>query len=236
MQKCLISMLMVLMLMAAHAVAIERRAINDIDVDHITRDTQVVFAEAGEAHVALAWWVPNEFWQSILENDPTLGEENRKSMLDTMAGISLLAIVQADISQVGAFNFYTKEEIKNDMVVSFTDKGNKKQKLQPLESFSPDLGVVLGIFKPILSAAMGNMGKNFHFYVLADKNQKNQRLLDPYQKGVISIQLAKRNKETMNARIEMPLNSLFVPRICPNGKEAHITWNYCPWSGVKLKK
>jgi hypothetical protein len=38
------------------------------------------------------------------------------------------------------------------------------------------------------------------------------------------------------AELELPLDSLFVPRLCPNGKPAHVSWDYCPWSGKKLKR
>jgi hypothetical protein len=34
--------------------------------------------------------------------------------------------------------------------------------------------------------------------------------------------------------LETPLNSLFVPRTCPNGKPAHVSWKFCPWGGERL--
>ena len=38
----------------------------------------------------------------------------------------------------------------------------------------------------------------------------------------------------MTARVELPINALFVPRLCSDGREAHVTWNYCPWTGERL--
>jgi hypothetical protein len=81
---------------------------------------------------------------------------------------------------------------------------------------------------------MGNLGKNFHFYVLSDKRNSSHRLIDPYKKGLIEIQLMKNKDDLINAEIELPLNCLYVPRKCPNGKDAHISWSYCPWTGKKL--
>ena len=83
---------------------------------------------------------------------------------------------------------------------------------------------------------MGNLGKNMHFYVLNDKSKSFPRLLDPYRKGQINIQLSRKDDVLMTASIEMPLNSLFVPRKCPNGKDAHISWKYCPWTGKRLEE
>jgi hypothetical protein len=131
--------------------------------------------------------------------------------------------------------FYSKEEIKKNMIISFVDAGGKRQRLSLMQTINPDLEVVLAVFKPILGSAMGNLGNNMHFYVLNDKSKTSGRLLDPYQKGLISVKLANKNMDRMFADIEMPLNSLFVPRKCPNGKDAHVSWEYCPWSGTRLE-
>jgi hypothetical protein len=153
-----------------------------------------------------------------------------------MSGISLLAVVQADISSVGAFKFYSKEEIEENMTLSYSGADGKRQKLTPVQSIDPDLEIVLGVFKPVLGAAMGNLGNNMHFYVLNDRAKSSPRLLDPYRKGQIDIRLARRDNVLMDASIEMPINALFVPRKCPNGKDAHVSWVYCPWTGKKLEE
>jgi hypothetical protein len=51
-------------------------------------------------------------------------------------------------------------------------------KLPTVQTISPDLEVVLGVFKPILTAAMGNLGNNFHFKVHA-----RLRINNIYHKG-----------------------------------------------------
>lgn len=127
-----------------------------------------------------------------------------------------------------------KDEVEANMSAVFTNDAGKSQELVQVEDIDPDLNVVLSAFTPILGAAMGNMGTNMHFFVLDDKGKSSSRLVNPYKKGKIDIQLAKRDKGEMQAVVEMPLNSLFIPRTCPNGKEAHISWSYCPWSGNKL--
>jgi len=235
MKKLLISTMIVLMV-STYSMAAEKKSLEDVDPDSFIADTQVIPPGAGDNHVALAWWIPNEFWESMLSRDATTSEADKKAMLDAMSGISLLAIVQGDITTFGAFNFYSKEEIKEKMSISFTDASNKRQRMSPMQTLDPDLEVILGVFKPILGAAMGNLGNNMHFYVLNDKTKSSPRLLDPYRKGHISIQLSKRDEVLMSADIEMPLNSLFVPRKCPNGKDAHISWNYCPWTGKRLEE
>jgi hypothetical protein len=233
MKKLLITVLIVLsftILLAA-----DKKPIRDVDIDAITDDTQVSFTGAGNEHMALAWWVPIEFWQAILAQDNTISETEKNAMLDAMSGVSLLAVVQADITTLGAFKFYSKENIEKEMFISFTDPAGRNQRLRTMQTIDPNLEIVLGVFKPILGAAMGNLGNNMHFYVLNDRPGSSLRLIDPYQKGRISIQISKRGGDLMTAAIEMPLNSLFVPRKCPNGKDAHISWKYCPWTGKRLE-
>ena len=145
-----------------------------------------------------------------------------------------MAVVQADITAIGAFRFYSKEEIAKNMTLSYTEDAGKELGITPMQKISPDLELLLGIFKPILGVAMGNLGNNLHFYVLDDNSVTSSRLLDPYQAGLIYIQLVTRDGVSIDASIETPLNALFIPRKCPNGKEAHVTWKYCPWSGKPL--
>lgn len=229
----------VLVIMVAFLVSIADaatpRPITAVATDELTTDTQVTPAGAGDNHVALCWWVPIEFWQALFSRDTTTSDVDKKNMLATLRGVSMVAIVQADISTMGAFRFYSKEEIEKSVTISFADGAGKRIRVRPLQDIDPDLEILLGVFKPILGAAMGNLGQNLHFYVMNDKTPAGTRFMDPYQSGVIEFQLAKRSGELMKAEIPLPLNSLFVPRKCPNGKDAHISWRYCPWTGKALE-
>lgn len=230
----IIFLAMFLLVISQYTNAVERKNLKDVNTDTFSTDTQASPVDSGSDHMVLTWWIPNEFWEAILSKDETIADADKNAMLDALAGVSLLGVVQGDITRLAAFNYYSKEEIEKNIIISFIDEKNKKHKIIPMNLIKPDLEVVLGIFKPILSAAMGNLGSNFHFYVLNDFTGNSSRLIDPYKKGRINIQLLKRNNESLWSNIELPVNSLFIPRICPNGKEAHISWEYCPWSGKQL--
>lgn len=235
MKKLFIAVMMAAMV-STGAVAVDRKPIEQIDTNAFTSDTQVTASGAGENHIALAWWMPIEFWKSIFAKDTTTSEAAEKSVLDAMSGVSLIAVVEADVSALGAFDYYAKEEIEEGMKLSYFDSDGQKHSLSPVEKIDPDLEVVLGTLKPVLTAAMGNLGNNMHFYVLNDRAESSSRLLDPYEKGKIDIKITTRDDVPMYASIEMPINALFVPRKCPNGKDAHVSWQYCPWSGTKLEE
>lgn len=224
----------VALMVVSYSFAAEKKPVIEIDEDALTSETQLSLKGTGDDHMAFVWWIPNEFWKKVLSNDASIGETEKNTMLNAMSGISLLAVVQGNISEYGAFEFFSKEEIERNMKLVYTDADGKKQNVSIVTKIDPTLEVLLGVFKPILAAAMGNMGNSMHFYVLNDKVKSTNRLLNPYEKGKIDIQLKKKEKVFMNTSIEFPLNSLFVPRICPNGKEAHISWSYCPWTGKRL--
>ena len=223
-------------LMSAYVTAAERKLLMHVEIDELSTDTQAMAQGSGDAHMAMMWWIPNEFWGANFSRDATLPEADKNYFLDTVANISLLAIVQADITDMAAFEFYVKEEVEQKMFITLTDTTGRRKRLLPMTSVTEDQEVVLSVFKPILEAAMGNLGKNMHFFVLNDKSKSSDRIIDPYQKGYISVQLSKRNGDLITAGIETPLNALFVPRKCPNGKAAHVSWNYCPWSGQRLNE
>lgn len=236
MKKSVITRIIVLTLLVTGALAAEKKPMKDVDTDAFTSDTLLTLKEAGDRHMAMVWWLPIEFWETILARDTTTSEIDKKNMLDTLSGISLVAAVQADISSFGAFNFYSKDEVEETLQVSYTDATGAKQILSVMKTVDPDVEMLLNIFKPILGSAMGNMGNNMHFYVFSDQSKSKGRVLDPYQTGIINIGLKKKNGAQMSGVIETPLNALFIPRKCPNGKEAHISWKYCPWTGSALDK
>ena len=95
--------------------------------------------------------------------------------------------------------------------------------------------LLLKVLAPILEAALGNMGKNLNFYVLADK-VKGDRLVSPYGHEHAQCFAHQQTGQRVLGPAEffMPLDALYIPRKCPNGKPAHVSWVVCPWDGTKL--
>jgi len=236
MKRFTIAVIMVvnMLVIISTAYALEKKSINRIDADQLTEDTQV-YASCGDNHFNLVWWIPCEFWQVTFANDKSTPESEKKKIINVFKPYSLLAICQADISDFGAFRFYSKDEIEKNLVITLKRQDGKTYKLTPLKNINPDVAVMISSFKPILAAAMGNLGQNLHFFVLKDYDSSNARKIDPYRFGTLEFQLRKRTGELIEAILDFPLNSLYISRKCPNGKNAHVTWKYCPWTGKKLE-
>ena len=216
------------------AYALEKKSLAAIDTDQLTEDTQFS-APCGDDHVNVLWWIPVEFWQALYVNDKTTSESDKKAVIDALKPYSLLMICQSDISAFGSFNFYSKEEIENKLDITYGSGNGSLVKITPLKDINPDLQILLDVFKPVLTSAMGNMGQNMHFFVLKGYDSTQKRAIDPYALGELNIRIGERNGKLLQAQLNFPLNSLYMPRKCPNGKDAHVTWQYCPWSGKKLE-
>jgi hypothetical protein len=210
-----------------------KKPIEKVDPDAFTKDTQIELRGAGDNHAAMVWWIPVEFWQSVLSRDSQVGSAERQEVLRILEGTSLLAVVQADISPLGVFDYYGKEEVLEGMSLTYTNGDGKAVRLLPLDEAGKDIQMVLSMLRPVLEAAMGELGGNMHFYVLSDTDG-GARKVDPFISGKISATVTKRDQGVVAGDIRLPLNSLFETRKCPNGEDADISWFYCPWTGKKL--
>jgi hypothetical protein len=219
---------------ASPAAAIQRRIITEINTDALIKETQVQAACPGDC-LGLVWWIPQEFWQATMGQDPTADKKATQPVLDALRPFSLVAVCQADISPMGAFTFYQENDVRQGLRVMFSPGDGPAAEVTPLAEPPAEVGALIGYFKPLLKAAMGQMGEHFHFFVLPNENSDGGRMIDPYKKQKLEIELTRSTGEKLPVQIEMPLDSLHVPRKCPNGKDAHISWAYCPWTGKKLK-
>jgi hypothetical protein len=219
--------------LASFAHAIDRKEITDIDLNVLTVEGQVM--TGGASDLALVWWIPAEFWEVSMRQESMVPDEQVNQVMGVLKNYSVLAVVQANVSPFGSFQFFEKEQIMKGMNVECGRPDGSVEAISHTEPSDPDLRIMLDQMRPILAQAMGSLGQNFYFFPLPDVDDDGERLLSPYDKGMIRVKLL--NADAVHtAELELPLDSLFVPRLCPNGKPAHVSWNYCPWSGKKLKR
>ncbi|MDH5618858.1 MAG: hypothetical protein OEZ11_09465, partial [Gammaproteobacteria bacterium] len=131
--------------------------------------------------------------------------------------------------------FFEKGQIMEGLKVEYVRANGDVETISHTLPSDPDLRIMLDQMRPILAQAMGSLGQNFYFFPLPDVDKKGNRMVSPYEKGVLRVQLMN-NDVPSSVELDLPLDSLFVPRLCPNGKPAHVSWNFCPWSGKKLSR
>ena len=156
-------------------------------------------------------------------------------MLVLLSRYAVLSVVQADVSPFGAFKFYDKETIMEGLKIEAIDANGQARVLSHTEPSDPDVRLMLDQVRPVLTQAMGNMGQNMYFFPVPLLDEDGERTVTPYEESTVRVTLL-RDGSPQAVDIEAPLDSLFIPRTCPNGKPAHVSWKYCPWSGKKLSK
>lgn len=212
--------------------ALERKTYREISIRKIIKETQATAEIDVDKHLAFVWWIPYEYWATSFENEKNIVDEAKAEMLRVIKQYNVIAMVQADVTNFGVFNYYTKNEIEDNLRMSYQTENLVE--LDQAVNVSADMKMLLSKTEPVLRAAMGNLGRNFHFYLYPGFNSDGERVIDPYKFGTLKIRTKVRSGKNVDLEIELPLNSLYEARICPNGKEAHVSWAYCPWSGQKI--
>ncbi|HUU23277.1 MAG TPA: zinc ribbon domain-containing protein [Phycisphaerae bacterium] len=214
----------------------QKRPHNEVSQSRLIKETQV--QPGGHDCVDVVWWVPLEYWQVAFSQNKEMTREQREEFMDALRPYFLLGVVRAEVSPMGQFRFAGEEEVLQGLVATHVDARGKKHILKRPREINVQTQSVLGAIRPVLAAAMGPMGKSFHLYVYEDQDEKGRRMVSPYQKGKLVVELQKLGKlPASKAEFETPLDCLFVPRKCSQcKKEAHVSWNYCPWCGRKLPK
>ena len=231
----------------------QRKGIADVQMESLAQDSQKSAENTPDNHLNLVWWIPQEFWAASFAQEGSLTPAARDDLLRVLEKYSMLAIVQADVGTFGQFKFYDRAKVAGALEVE-VESPTGTIKLQASDA-DAELEPLIAVISPILASAMGNLGANMHFFVLEDRGQRSdsanasvrdsgagspgkpsdRRVLDPYEQNTIRVAIKTTAGERLVARIETPLNSLFVPRMCPNGKPAHVSWKFCPWNGERLR-
>jgi hypothetical protein len=232
-------LLAIFMFAAINAIAAEKKPIGDVDTDALTSETQSTDTTGNDLsnHITFVWWIPHQLWQATMAKEPKPSAAESKEFLDAFAGITVLVVAAIDTKSFGSYDYYSKDDIKKAMVVTYVDSAGEKHVLQVRDSIDKKVGVLLDALKPNVVRMLGKMGDSMQFFVLDDRAQsgKENRLIDPYREGNVDVQLTRKNNYVTHSRIDFPVNSLFLPRLCPGGRKADISWKYCPWDGSPLK-
>ena len=213
--------------------ALEVKQLNQVNANQFITETQVL-APCDPDHVNFIWWIPIEYWKIVYAQDDSLTEAGEEKIINYLEPYSILAIFQADISVFGVFDYYVKEEVEKMLEVIFRSEDGSSSNINIAKEIDPNVNMLLDMFTPMLGAAMGNMGENVHFFVLENHSAKGERLINTYNFGSIDFSLGTRNSKLLNTQIKLPVDALYIPRICPNGEEAHVSWKYSPWTGQRL--
>lgn len=201
------------------------------DVSHSALQAELIASQSKVDKFQYIQWIPFEYWQVILNEEKSMTAEGKQKLLEQLQPYFMLAVVDGRVETLGSMKFTPVEELRKNIEVIYIDKDQIVNKLSAEQNPGSEMNLFIKMMKPVLSQMVGEIGQNMEFFVFKDPTEK--RLVSPYKPGKLQVKV---NGAASNPlEIQLPLDSLFVPRKCPNGKPAHVSWNYCPWSGKKLK-
>jgi hypothetical protein len=217
-------------LLAANLNAAEKRAMADVDSGILTQELQRTSNQEG---IVVAWWMPAEFWAVALGNEQSLTAGQVEEVMKVLRQYTFVAVVDGEVGGA-AVDFQDRNAVAKALTVEVVDGAGKSRKVVPVDPVPEDVKPLLTVLVPAMGAAMGNLGRNLHFFVFKDQVD-DVRVFSPFDAGAVVVKLNGRARRTdVSLSIERPIDSLLVPRMCANGKPAHVSWNFCPWDGKKL--
>jgi hypothetical protein len=213
---------------------LQKKAPGDVDLSAMVKECQRAVTK--DHRLTLAWFIPFEFWETTLHQNKGLSAEQSSRFLDVLKAYSTLCVVRADISATGAFTYDERAAIEKAMSVTYAVGGGQHVSLVPVENLDESVSLVFDAMRPILSSAMGKLGGNLQFFVYADRDAKQQRLVAPDVAGGLTIHFADSSpSEGLTLSIPFPIDAFFVPRNCTSCKAAlEASWTFCPWDGTKI--
>ena len=229
--KFILALLTLMGLFTTPINALERRPIESIPTQELTKETRGIKSNGDS--IKMAWYLLPEAYG--LPPQPVV----------------LIAVVKGKISPFGVFTFSSEIEIQKELKVTYTNSKGIPTELVPV-SKTADISNFVTVFKPFFSKIAGEFGEGMWFFTYKNIDNFGNQIVSPYEAGELKIDMGipeeASNIEAGELKIDMgipeessnialinfPLNSLFVPRVCPGGKPAHISWKYCPWDGTPL--
>lgn len=218
------------------AEALERLPLDSVSTGELQQDIVIKKAFDDASGNTLLYIYPLEYWYVALTNTASISQSRRDATCDLLNGLLVIGVLVMEVTPLGGLDFYTKDELLKGMVINYVDSAANEHQLDPIAEIDPDVQLILDNVRLVMASSMGRGGASVEMVVVADTNSDGTRLVDPYVSGKLVVGLMSRKGAPVYLEVEMPFNSLFVPRLCPNGKPAHVSWRYCPWTGEPLPR
>lgn len=102
------------------------RATPKVDMQMFTHDTQKFVRD--ERHVALVWWIPNEFWEVSAQHDPTMSPEMAQQFIAAVDDYLIFAVMEGEIGAFGGLQAHPREALLQRITITLA----KDETLHPL--------------------------------------------------------------------------------------------------------
>lgn len=205
--------------------AVERRELASVPIAAFVKETQQMQDQGGG--LALVWWIPTEFWVAAVLQNNRGNDALVREIRAAFARYVLLGVVEGRGKALGGLDFVPRASVESRLKAH---AGGAEY--VPVSRPHKDAQLVTESMKPILTSMLGELGAHFHLILLASDQRDPP---SPYEPGTLRVTLAAEEGGVQRSfAFDAPLDALHVPRTCPNGRPAHVSWRFCPWDGSRL--
>lgn len=199
----------------------------EVKIDQFLRETQKTSPSTDT--VDLVWWIPPQFWASVLADNADVPDKTRAEIEEIFAQYTVVAAVKGSIGNFGVDKFVSDDEMRAQL--RLVDPHGTSYAPIAADKLDSRLVVMVQILKPLMANVVGQMGTNLNFYAFPAKTQDGRPVADPFGAGKLTIKLG-----SEEYAFRLPLGSLLPPRHDPaSGEVFPGSYRYNPYTGAALQ-
>ena len=195
-----------------------------VDMQQLVQDTQRFTHDAKVTK--MAWWIPSEFWEVTLGQDPSLTAEKKKEIIAVLDDYTVFVVSHSTIGVFGGMTNAPRKEIEKN--ISLVVDGNE---LLPLrnDEMSSDASSLYAMMKPMMAQMLGQFGQGMEFFVYRNE-RKGQLIIDPKKEGSFYFECFGEQYDW-----RLPLGSLLPPKFdLETGQTFPGNYKFNPYTGAEL--
>ncbi len=175
---------------------------------------------------SLIWWIPSEFWEMALREDPSLTEDQKVEFVKALDDYTAFVVVKMDAGILGGMTFKSREDILKNISLMV---GNQEIDPIPIKNLSPDASSFYTMMKPMMGQMLGQFGQGMEFIIYPNK-KNGELIIDPTKKGSFTY-----ISYGVNNDWRLPLGNLMPPVWDPaSGEVFPGNYKFNPFTGAKL--
>ncbi|MCP3904018.1 MAG: hypothetical protein GY715_10325 [Planctomycetes bacterium] len=197
-----------------------------IDLNELMNETQIMSGDPNR--MAMVWWIPSEFWQASMGEDPTVAQRDIDQIVETLRGYTVVAAVDGTLGPFGGVDYRSETDVRS--TIQLRDVHGHTHRPLGDDKVKADARNLLQMMKPAIANILGPMGENLHFFFFPANGETEKPIVQPKQRGNFSVVLG---HEELQWRL--PLGSILPKHSCPKCTEKLSgAFSFCPWDGASL--
>ncbi|MEO0508569.1 MAG: hypothetical protein AAF065_01775 [Verrucomicrobiota bacterium] len=195
-----------------------------VDMQQLVQDTQRFSQEARVTK--MVWWIPSEFWEVTLEQDPSLTEQQKKEFVAALDDYTAFVVTHSTIGTFGGMTNTGRKEIEEN--IALVVEGNQMLPLTD-DEMSPDASAFYAMMKPMMAQMLGQFGQGMEFFIYSNKS-KGKLIIDPKKEGTFYFKCFGDKYDW-----RLPLGSLLPPKLdSDTGETFPGNYMFNPFTGSEL--